>query len=183
MTLFINTSWISEHKAKINYQLIPAYDFVLTPLFVHQRKYKYSRRKGKYSLLPSCWSWVILLVALIAIAIDLNVVCSVCGVGSVLLVVVVLFFLTKELDYRAKRGCPVPLEASPWLVHYSTYSYVGHNPQHPHNVHNMVDGGLHDAPLPAPPHTTVTQHAAWLLYVVAQGVRHNGGCMVYSFSW
>lgn len=58
---------------------------------------------------------MILLVALIAIAIDLNVVCSVCGVGSVLLVVVVLFFLTKELDYRAKRGCPVPLEASPWL--------------------------------------------------------------------
>lgn len=108
---------------------------------------------------------MILLVALIAIAIDLNVVCSVCGVGSVLLVVVVLFFLTKELDDRAKRGCPVPLEASPWLVHYSTYSYLGHNPQHPHNVHqrvmtNMVDGGLHDAPLPAPPHTTVTQHAA-----------------------
>jgi hypothetical protein len=41
----------------------------------------------------------------------------------------------------------------------------------------MVDGIRHGhgAPLPAPPHTTVTQCVGWLMYAVAPGVRHHGG--------
>jgi hypothetical protein len=37
------------------------------------------------------------------------------------------------------------------------------DPEQPHNIRRrivtlMVDGGRHGAPLPAPPHITVTQH-------------------------
>ena len=42
----------------------------------------------------------------------------------------------------------------------------------------MINGGRHGAPLPVPPHKTVTQYDVdWLphVYVVAPGVGHHGG--------
>ena len=92
---------------------------------------------------------MILLVALISIAIELNVVCSVCWSWPCFMCgVVVLLFFTKELDYRAKRGFLVmrsmdgtylstmsPLSIS-WNIIIRMYSYVEHNPQHTHNVIN-----------------------------------------------
>jgi hypothetical protein len=67
------------------------------------------------------------------------------------------------------------------LVQNPTYSYIGHNPQLTHNVHQrivtkMADSGRHGAPLTAPPHTTVTQHVGWLLNAVAPNVGHHGSC-------
>ncbi len=36
--------------------------------------------------------------------------------------------------------------------------------------------GRHGASLPAPPHTTISQHYGLLVYAVAPGVGHHGGC-------
>ena len=83
-------------------------------------------------------------------------------------------------DTNGNGGC----SSSPFadcLVHFPTYSYViGHSPQQPHNVCRHIvtwkaDDGRHGAPLPAPPHTTVTQYVGWLLYVAMPVVMHHGG--------
>jgi hypothetical protein len=67
------------------------------------------------------------------------------------------------------------------LVQNPTYSYLGHNPQPTHNVRRwvvtkMADCGCHGASIPAMMHTTVAQNVGGLLYAVAPGVGHHGGC-------